>query len=84
MRRKQRRIDDRRQSASATSRAVWREIEDALPSCEANGILGPVTGVIGTLMAMGAIKLITGMGKPLIGRLLVYDAREASFTALGY
>lgn len=58
--------------------------DDALPSCEANGILGPVTGVIGTLMAMEAIKLITGVGTPLIGRLLVYDAREASFTELGY
>ena len=58
--------------------------DDALPSCEANGILGPVTGVIGTLMAMEAIKLITGVGTPLVGRLLVYDAREASFSELSY
>lgn len=58
--------------------------DDALPSCEANGILGPVTGTIGTLMAMEAIKLITGVGEPLIGRLLVYDAREARFSELGY
>ena len=58
--------------------------DDALPSCEANGILGPVTGVIGTLMAMEAIKLVTGVGTPLIGRLLVYDAREARFSELGY
>src|SRR5690606_20462815 len=39
--------------------------DDALPSCEANGILGPVTGVIGSLMAMEAIKLATGIGRPL-------------------
>jgi molybdopterin/thiamine biosynthesis adenylyltransferase len=58
--------------------------DDALPSCEANGILGPVTGVIGTLMAMEAIKLVTGVGSPLIGRLLVYDAREATFSELAY
>jgi molybdopterin/thiamine biosynthesis adenylyltransferase len=58
--------------------------DDALPSCEANGILGPVTGVIGTLMAMEAIKLVTGVGEPLIGRLLVYGAREATFSELGY
>ena len=58
--------------------------DDALPSCEANGILGPVTGVIGTLMAMEAIKLVTGVGTPLIGRLLVYDAREARFSELAY
>ncbi len=58
--------------------------DDALPSCEANGILGPVTGVIGTLMAMEAIKLVTGVGEPLVGRLLVYDAREARFSEIGY
>lgn len=58
--------------------------DDALPSCEANGILGPVTGVVGTLMAMEAIKLITGLGDPLIGRLLIYDAREARFSEIGY
>lgn len=61
------------------------EADDAtLPSCEANGIVGPVTGVIGTLMAMEAIKLVTGIGTPLIGRLLIYDSREAQFTELAY
>ncbi|MHA6299712.1 HesA/MoeB/ThiF family protein [Devosia sp. CAU 1758] len=58
--------------------------DEALPSCELNGILGPVTGVIGTLMAMEAIKLITGVGKPLLGRLLVYDARDASFSEIAF
>jgi molybdopterin/thiamine biosynthesis adenylyltransferase len=55
-----------------------------LPSCEAVGVLGPVTGVIGTLMAMEAIKLITGAGEPLSGRLLLYDGRSARFTELAY
>lgn len=54
------------------------------PSCEAVGVLGAVTGVIGTLMAAEAIKLITGAGEPLIGRLLVYDGRGARFTELAY
>lgn len=59
------------------------EADDAaLPSCEANGIVGPVTGVIGTLMAMEAIKLVTGVGDPLIGRLLLYDARDARFSEI--
>lgn len=61
------------------------DADDAsLPSCELNGILGPVTGVIGTLMAMEAIKLITGTGAPLIGRVLVYDARDAQFSEIFY
>lgn len=55
-----------------------------LPSCEVVGVLGAVTGVIGTLMAMEAIKLVTGLGDPLIGRLLLYDGRAARFTELGY
>jgi molybdopterin/thiamine biosynthesis adenylyltransferase len=57
--------------------------EDA-QSCEAVGVLGAVTGVIGTLMAVEAIKLITGAGKSLAGRLLLYDGRAASFTEIGY
>jgi len=55
-----------------------------VPSCEAVGVLGPVTGVIGTLMAMEAIKLLTGAGTPLVGRLLLYDGRAARFTELEY
>ena len=51
-----------------------------LPSCEATGILGPLTGVIGTLMAMEAIKLLTGIGEPLIGRVLTYDSKGARFS----
>ena len=58
--------------------------DESLPSCELNGILGPVTGVIGTLMAMEAIKLVTGTGAPLIGRVLVYDARDAQFSEIAY
>jgi molybdopterin/thiamine biosynthesis adenylyltransferase len=47
-------------------------------------VLGPVTGVIGTLMAMEAIKLITGVGEPLLGRLLLYDGRAARFTEIAW
>ncbi len=51
-----------------------------LPSCEATGILGPLTGVIGTLMATEAIKLLTGIGDPLIGRVLTYDGKGGRFS----
>lgn len=61
------------------------EADDAdLPSCEATGILGPLTGVIGTLMAMEAIKLITGIGEPLVGRVLTYDGKGGRFSEFGY
>ena len=58
--------------------------EGDLPSCEAVGVLGTVTGVVGTLMAMETIKLLTGLGDPLLGRLLLYDSRAARFTELAY
>jgi molybdopterin/thiamine biosynthesis adenylyltransferase len=55
-----------------------------VPSCEAVGVLGAVTGVIGTLMAMEAIKQITGAGDVLAGRLMLYDGRAARFTELEF
>lgn len=55
-----------------------------VPSCAEAGILGALTGVIGTLQAMEAIKVITGAGKPLIGRLLLYDALAARFETIRY
>jgi molybdopterin/thiamine biosynthesis adenylyltransferase len=61
------------------------DADDAdLPSCEATGILGPLTGIIGTLMAMEAIKLITGIGTPLIGRVLTYDGKDSRFSEFSY
>jgi molybdopterin/thiamine biosynthesis adenylyltransferase len=73
-------------SAYPGFRALYPEVPDAddLPSCEANGVLGSLTGVIGMLMAMEAIKLATGIGDPLLGRLLLYDGRAARFTELEY
>ncbi|MFC3208688.1 molybdopterin-synthase adenylyltransferase MoeB [Aquamicrobium soli] len=55
-----------------------------VPSCAAAGVLGALPGVIGTLQAMEAIKLITGIGEPLVGRLLLYDALAARFDTIAY
>lgn len=57
-------------------------IGDDLGDCEGNGILGPVTGVIGSIMATEAIKLLTGFGKPLTGRVLVYDGFNGDWKTL--
>jgi molybdopterin/thiamine biosynthesis adenylyltransferase len=59
-------------------------VDESAQSCEAVGVLGAVTGVIGTLMAVEAIKLITGAGTTLAGRLLLYDGRSATFTEVEY
>ncbi|PWJ80945.1 molybdopterin/thiamine biosynthesis adenylyltransferase [Pseudaminobacter salicylatoxidans] len=55
-----------------------------VPSCAEAGIVGALTGVIGTLQAMEAIKLITGIGEPLVGRILLYDALAARFDTMRY
>lgn len=55
-----------------------------IPSCAEAGIIGALTGVVGTLMAMEAIKLVTGIGEPLVGRLLLYDGLGARFETVRY
>ena len=55
-----------------------------VPSCAEAGILGALTGVVGTLQAMEVIKLVTGIGEPLVGRLLLYDALAARFETMRY
>ncbi len=50
-----------------------------VPSCAEGGVLGVLPGVIGTIQATEAIKLILGEGNPLIGRLLLYDALGMTF-----
>ena len=52
------------------------------PSCGANGVLGVLPGTMGLLQATEVVKLITGAGEPLIGRLLLYEALGATFTEL--
>jgi molybdopterin/thiamine biosynthesis adenylyltransferase/rhodanese-related sulfurtransferase len=50
-----------------------------VPSCAEGGVLGVLPGLIGTIQATEAIKLLLGIGTPLIGRLLLVDALEMSF-----
>jgi sulfur-carrier protein adenylyltransferase/sulfurtransferase len=49
------------------------------PSCAEGGVLGVLPGIIGSLQANEAIKLITDVGQPLIGRLLLFDAQQTTF-----
>jgi molybdopterin/thiamine biosynthesis adenylyltransferase/rhodanese-related sulfurtransferase len=49
------------------------------PSCAEAGVLGVLPGIIGSIQAMETIKVLLGLGDPLVGRLLAYDALEESF-----
>jgi adenylyltransferase/sulfurtransferase len=50
-----------------------------VPSCAEGGVLGVLPGTIGTLQATEALKLVLGIGEPLIGKLLLYNALDLSF-----
>jgi adenylyltransferase/sulfurtransferase len=51
----------------------------AVPSCAEGGVLGVLPGLVGVIQATETVKLITGIGQPLIGRLLLVDALQMSF-----
>ncbi|HUZ47085.1 MAG TPA: molybdopterin-synthase adenylyltransferase MoeB [Terriglobia bacterium] len=53
-----------------------------VPSCAEGGVLGVLPGIVGSIQALEAIKLILGKGKPLIGRLLLFDALDLKFREL--
>jgi adenylyltransferase/sulfurtransferase len=53
-----------------------------VPSCAEGGVLGVLPGVVGTIQATEAIKLVLGAGDPLIGRLLLFDALQMKFRTL--
>jgi adenylyltransferase/sulfurtransferase len=50
-----------------------------VPSCAEGGVLGVLCATIGSIQANEAVKLITGVGEPIVGRLVIYDALELSF-----
>src|SRR4029450_8627189 len=52
------------------------------PSCAEGGVLGVLPGVIGSLQASEALKLVLGIGDSLVGRLLLFDALERAFTEI--
>lgn len=54
----------------------------SVPSCNEAGVLGVLPGIIGSMQAMEAIKLILGIGKPPLGKLTVYDALNSAFRSI--
>jgi adenylyltransferase/sulfurtransferase len=55
---------------------------ELVPSCEQAGVMGVVPGIVGSLQALEAVKLITGAGEPLLGRLLLFDGLPSRFREL--
>ena len=64
-------------SAAPCYRCLVPEIPPDPETCSAVGVVGALAGVVGSMMALEAVKLLTGAGDPLLGRLLIYDALSA-------
>jgi adenylyltransferase/sulfurtransferase len=62
-------------------RCVFPEMPDAqqAPGCSEAGILGPVTGIIGTMQALATVRLILGLGGEQTGKLMLFDGRHGGF-----
>ena len=71
-------------NGSACYRCLYPEPPPAglIPSCQEAGVLGAVAGVIGVLQAQEALKIILGVGEPMVNLLMVFDALTTSFKKL--
>jgi adenylyltransferase/sulfurtransferase len=63
-------------------RCLYPEDGTVDETCSANGVLAPLVGIIGSLQAVETIKLLTGAGTPLVGRLLLLDALDMEWRSL--
>ncbi len=75
-------VFDSRLPDSPCYRCLYRDGSEEEQTCADNGVLAPVVGVIGSLQALEAIKLLTGIGDKLCGRLLVFDGLAQEWRAL--
>ena len=69
-------VFDPRNPESPCYQCLYPQGDDRALSCSESGVLAPLVGIIGSVQAMEAIKLLTGAGKPLTGRLLLLDGRR--------
>lgn len=67
-------VFDSRQSDAPCYQCLYPESDDEALSCSEAGVIGPLVGLIGACQAMEVIKVITGVGRTLTGRLLILDA----------
>ena len=70
---------DPRRADSPCYRCLWPDGEDADAACAENGVIAPLVGIVGSLQALEVVKLICGVGEPLVGRLLTFDGRSGDF-----
>jgi adenylyltransferase/sulfurtransferase len=69
-----------RPGASACYRCAFPVEPEHAPSCSEAGVLGPVAGIVGSIQALEALKLLSGVGEPLVDRIVQIDGRTLEHT----
>ena len=75
-------VFDPRVPTSPCYHCLYGHGSEAELTCSEAGVLGPLVGMVGSLQALEALKLLAGFGQPLIGRLLLVDALSSRFREL--
>lgn len=75
-------VFDPRVATSPCYHCLYGHGSEAELTCSEAGVLGPVVGMVGSLQALEALKLLAGFGEPLVGRLLLVDALSSRFREL--
>lgn len=77
-------VFDHRDPDAPCYRCLYREEGEDQLRCAETGVLAPLVGMIGSLQAAEAIKVITGSGRPLVGRLALFDLRDAEWRTVRF
>lgn len=72
-------VFDPRQENAPCYRCLYPNLDDQQLTCSENGVLSPLVGVIGSMQALEALKLIAGIGEPAVGKLMTFDAISAEW-----
>ncbi|MGI1680122.1 MAG: molybdopterin-synthase adenylyltransferase MoeB [Cellvibrionaceae bacterium] len=75
-------VFDSRENTSPCYRCLYDEIDDSNLSCAESGVLAPLVGIIGSMQAAEAMKVLCGFGSTLVGRLQILDAKTMSWREL--
>lgn len=75
-------VYDVRDPDSPCYRCLYQEGDEASLTCSESGVIAPLVGVIGATQALETLKILIGFGKPLVGRLLLLDAKHLDWRAM--
>lgn len=75
-------VFDSRQDAAPCYQCLYKQGDDENLTCSESGVLAPLVGIVGSVQAMEALKVLAGIGEPLVGKLLLLDGRTMEWRSL--